>query len=193
VTDEFGEAREEVEAFFARSRMYRELRWRDSIVPPRFTEATLADVPERWREPLTDWVAEQRRTNVIILGPVGVGKTHAAIAAARGRWTLDESVLFTTQMRMLNELRPPLSVPIDVFIEPDVLILDDLGRAKASEWTHEQVWFVLDERGTQMKPTIITTNADDLAHVLREASLSRLLDGALMIEMTGADRRLTRG
>jgi DNA replication protein DnaC len=192
MSDEFDEARDEVRRAWEAENERRRQTWRAKIVPPRYVDACLAEVHEQVREQLTDWVMAESSTNVVLMGPVGVGKTFAAIATAYGRWLRGESVVYTSSPEMLDDLRPRNDGDPRTYSECDVLVLDDLGRAKSSDWTHERQWSILDRRSSFQRPTIATTNARDLDGILDEASVSRLLDGALVLRMNGRDRRVAR-
>ncbi len=88
-----------------------------------------------------------------------------------------------------EELRRLARVPL--------LVLDDLGSAKASEWTEEVTYRLINERYNACRPTIYTSNLPatapgqqpDLASVLGERIVSRLSEDTTVIAMTGHDRR----
>jgi DNA replication protein DnaC len=80
-----------------------------------------------------------------------------------------------------------------------LLLLDDLGSAKASEWTEEITYRLINHRYNHCLPTIFTSNlparADgglDLTDALGRRIVSRLAEMATLVPMTGSDRRRTR-
>ena len=59
-----------------------------------------------------------------------------------------------------------------------LLILDDIGAEKASEWTQEQLYRIVNFRYEHMLPTVITTNCDgaQLEMALGRRIVSRLIE-----------------
>ena len=96
---------------------------------------------------------------------------------------------------------PPLSPEAAVarYAKCDVLVLDDLGKEDATEWSVGTVFSVLDARYEDMRPTIVTSNyapgalADRLARrgerVTAEAIASRISQTCRTVYLGGRDRR----
>lgn len=172
----------------ARSLAVAEDSWR-ARVPARYVAAELARLdPGPVAEALAGWVVNPCR-NAVLLGPTGTGKTFAAWAAvhelARRGWRWGGASV----PELLDSLRPdrePLAC-----LSAEVLLLDDLGAERATEWTGEQIGRLLDERWNREAPTIATSNLapDRLAEWLGERAWSRLAGGALVLGVTGDDRR----
>lgn len=172
----------------------RAARW-DGFVPPRFAAASLDLVAERDNDlavALLGW-AGGRRPNLILTGPMGVGKTFTALAAIRADVEDGAKVRYWSTGRLLQELRPGASATPEVLaglLDADVLILDDLGVEKVSEWTSEQLSIVVDDRYQHLRPVIVTTNdLGSLAGSTRDRGRSRLLDGATVLSVGGARLR----
>jgi DNA replication protein DnaC len=74
----------------------------------------------------------------------------------------------------------------------DLLLLDDVGGAKVSDWSRSRMLALIDTRWLAKKPTIVTTNLpeDQLAAHLGDRVTSRLADRAHLVTLTGSDRRL---
>ncbi|CCA55383.1 putative DNA replication protein, partial [Streptomyces venezuelae ATCC 10712] len=84
-----------------------------------------------------------------------------------------------------------------------LLLLDDLGSAKATEWTEEVTYRLVNERYNACRPTIYTSNlparavldeqgrplGPDLTTALGERIVSRLSEDTTVVAMTGTDRR----
>jgi DNA replication protein DnaC len=72
-----------------------------------------------------------------------------------------------------------------------LLVLDDLGYEKPSEWARQVTYYVIDTLYRQTTPVVITTN-----NSLRELSeidyriTSRLMEMGIVIELQGEDARL---
>lgn len=173
----------------------RAARW-EGFVPPRFTGASLDAVAERDQPiaaALLGWAGDSRRPNLILTGTIGVGKTFAALAAVRADVEAGRRVVYWSTGRLLQDLRPGSVALGDVvrdLLDADILILDDLGVEKASEWTTEQLSIVVDDRYANLKPIVVTTNdLGSLVGSTRDRGRSRLLDGALVLAVGGTRLR----
>lgn len=139
----------------ARQAVYR-ARW-EAQVPPMFSEAALSDLDE---SQAVTWHRES--LNLVLAGPVGTGKTYAAYAmgnamAAEGRW-----VCATTVVDLLTAMRPDGDPSlVRAAHECAILILDDLGAGKASDFAVEQMTALLDRRVREQRHTIVTTNVPE--------------------------------
>jgi DNA replication protein DnaC len=76
----------------------------------------------------------------------------------------------------------------------DLLLIDDLGVAKNSEWVEEAVYRIIGGRYEQMRPTIYTTNLDvpKLRDALGDRIASRLAETCTRVLLDGDDRRRQR-
>jgi DNA replication protein DnaC len=140
-------------------------------------------------------------SNLYFYGPVGTGKTHLAVILLR-RLILDLGIetKFITGVNLLYEIRSTFSgqnnYEADDYIKRyskyPVLIIDDLGAEKSTDWVRETFYLIIDNRYSNMLPTIITSNLSPklLAEKLDDRIVSRLMDGAKIIKLEGNDYRL---
>lgn len=166
--------------------------------PERFAAATLADLDDDLRLALVKWSEHGAQSNLVLMGPVGVGKSHAAMAAARALWMRGWSVERWAVVRLLDRLNwsnPDNGLVMAMVESADLLVLDDLGAEPMHEWELRRVGSFVNERWDLQRPSIVTTNSalPDLKAALGERSYSRLFDDALVLELGGPDRRLQRG
>lgn len=175
-------------------------------IPERYQDATVTEPG------VIDWVrdvvavAAGGRTSqpvvvtgpsLLLLGPTGTGKTHQAFGALRAlslsgaacRW------VFSTAADIYAELRPRPRVDsekeFDRYAKAGLLVIDDLGAAKGSEWTEEVNYRLINHRYSHKLPTLFTSNVPpkDLGSALGERVSSRLIEMTKRVVLKGADRR----
>lgn len=178
----------------ALSPRWREARWEQ--IPNRFRWATVGDLTEPEARDIRAWAeATGPLPNLVLYGPTGTGKTHAAVAAARLRFDAGDEVQFWPVVELLDGLRPggDLEVWDRAVTDADTLILDDLGASRATDWTDERLYALINRRWLDERPTIVTTNLapEDLMTAVGERIASRVLGcGAVVLGVGGPDRRL---
>jgi DNA replication protein DnaC len=133
--------------------------------------------------------------SLVILGETGTGKTWTACAIARALLVEDTiPVTLVTVAEMLAELRPAvggLDVDMAQFALAPVLILDDLGMERPTEWVAEQLYRLAHERSHNGRPTIITSNLTgaQIKERYDVRTVQRLFGGARLIQIAGESRR----
>jgi DNA replication protein DnaC len=182
-------------------------------VPRDFHEADLGALEPNVRRLLDGWIPlvtdrpddlRVRGSNLVITGPVGCGKTYAAFAVLRKMYfegtpsrqywapngVLRRSFRYWSAPDVLARLRHDDQVR-DQLIDARVLFLDDLGTTRSTDWALEQFFCVLNARYADLRPVITTSNLslEDLERYLGAPSYSRLVDGAVLIHMSGRNRR----
>lgn len=158
---------------------------------------------------------------LILAGPPGTGKTHLAVgilARRIERWLqayprevvsiTPEGMLlrphfrsrFASVPRLLDAIRqtyqrPGEADPLVPLYDVPLLVLDDLGREKPSEWVVERLYVLIDARYGANLPTVVTTNfsLDELAARGYDAMLSRLAEDADVVLVQAEDYRLRGG
>lgn len=132
--------------------------------------------------------------NLILAGAgcVGTGKTHLACSIAHCVMNNNIPTKFINVTSMIDDIKKDFN--ITQFTNVDLLIIDDLGKEKNSDWVCEQIYSIINSRYEQMKPTIITTEGtiEDLKNKYNEkgrAIISRLIQDFIFIKLTGEDYR----
>lgn len=168
-------------------------------VPPRFLEAMPDDFdPVTWRR---CEAALREGSGLFLCGPAGTGKTHLAVAAMHAL-PRRRGERFITVPELLvglrNSFRDGERVSeidiIDRYASAPLLILDDLGAEKSTEFAIQSLYIIIDRRYAGMLRTIITSNLtlDEIAEKVGDRIASRIAGMCQVITMRGEDRRLHR-
>jgi DNA replication protein DnaC len=157
----------------------------------RFTGATV-DHPVVAR-----WVLDTIRgglDGLVIAGPIGVGKTHLAVAAYRavvaGRVLPAVAVPVPALLDGLRPGREPVE-ELRACEDARLLFLDDLAAERHTDWTGETLYRLIDARYARRLPTIVTTNApgERIRETLGARVASRLNGLGRTVVLDGPDRR----
>lgn len=133
---------------------------------------------------------------ILLSGSYGTGKTHL-MASVTNR-LLDRGIpcLFDTfsghTASLIEEFNngEPRKY-LNLMKRVPVLVIDDAGKEKVSEWSQSVMYDVINTRYESYKPILITTNFshDDLMRYLGGAIYSRLKEICYAAELTGKDHR----
>jgi DNA replication protein DnaC len=109
-------------------------------------------------------------TGLLIIGKIGTGKTHLAVGITK-ELILSKGIscMFYDYRELLKEIQNSYNAAVkttelDVLrpiFETDVLVLDELGAVKPTEWVWDTVSLILNTRYNDNRTTIITTNFED--------------------------------
>lgn len=150
-------------------------------IPKRYEHCTLVDFDPKYAgADHTLWAAHMRarkfvegypvetsNMGLMFIGSVGVGKTHLAVGILRELITERGVVgLFCDYRDLLkqvqNSYNPGVAATEMEVLRPvfdaEVLVLDELGASKPSEWVWDTVAHILNTRYNERRATIITTN-----------------------------------
>jgi DNA replication protein DnaC len=108
---------------------------------------------------------------LLLTGPIGCGKTHLAVGIAKELIAQKASgCLFYDYRELLKQIQNSYNASVQAtemevlrpVFEAEVLVLDELGAAKPTEWVWDTVSHILNTRYNDTRTTIITTNYQDL-------------------------------
>ena len=177
-----------------------------SRLPSRFRDRTLAGyqpaTPSQEAALSAAWdVLRGTIRSLVLIGPPGVGKTHLAagiVAECRhpARWLNVADAITTLRMEMglPPEDREAARTIAMVSAHRGLVVLDDLGRENATDWTGELIYTLVNARYEALLPSVVTSNrtAADLRDGPYWAAISRLAEDGRLLEVAGPDRRLVR-
>ena len=197
----------------------RERLFRQARIPPRYQHCTLANYDAGTSESM--WIAKREAQIVLddfvtidgrgllFVGPVGVGKTHLAVAILReliDRYQLTGLFYqFGALLRRIQDSYNPISQTSEMTVlqpvfEADVLVLDELGASKPTDWVRDTMMQIINARYNDKRMTIFTTNYSDkrksekdttesLEERIGVALRSRLYEMSRTVEIEGEDYR----
>ena len=133
-----------------------------------------------------DYVNENTAPILVLRGPRGTGKTHLMEAVGRELIARDMTVRYERVPALLSRIRSSYDRSYPEVAEDDMrrchlaqlLMLDDLGSEKSSEWVQEKLFELIDERYGRGRLLIVSTNESysSLSSNLGERIASRLFD-----------------
>jgi DNA replication protein DnaC len=155
---------------------------------------------------------------LLFTGTSGVGKTHLAVAVlqelvsqkgVRGQFWDFHSLIRAIKNSYDPETRTTELQVLEPVVEADLLVLDDLGAWKMTDWMIDTLFFILNGRYMAKRSTIITTNFQDvtpeiarkddsprrkeyLVERIGQPLRSRLTEMSLAIEIKADDYRQAR-
>jgi len=188
----------------------------EAQIPPRYQRCDLENFRTE-NDSLVEGVARARRfvelfpvvdKGLFLLGHPGVGKTHLAVAilklairrkGARGLFYDTRELL-----RLIRSTYNPLvqTAEMDVLrpvMRADLLVLDDLGAEKTSEWVEETLNLIVNTRYNERRATLFTSNyeirddvtdPDALAVRVGFRMWSRLHEMCEFLTLKGVDFRM---
>jgi DNA replication protein DnaC len=166
------------------------------------------DLPANLVETVRGWAASPRGV-LYLFGFVGAGKTFLAVATLRH--VLTEGVirpsgaLFISERSFLDDLKASFDADAHAAPVADrmlpvahprriaLLVYDDLGAARQTDWTRGEIAGLLESRHAADLPTVITSNLapNALAQAIDGRVASRVAESRSMIEFPRRDLRVT--
>jgi DNA replication protein DnaC len=143
---------------------------------------------------------------LLITGTKGTGKTHIAAAIANYLLSKGTAAICMTERNLFGQIQKTYSLGREngmseadvrgIYESIPLLVIDDMGKEKPSEWTLATLYAVIDGRYNKAMPLIVTTNYDMQSLVKRltpkdgdkitaEAIVDRLSETCESIVMTG--------
>lgn len=152
---------------------------------------------------LVETLRNEKENSIVLSGKTGCGKTHLAVSILReaGIYDFLHGAFFITAPEMLLKIRTAFSPTateseeeiIKKFAGFELLVLDDLGAEKTTEYSITTLYLILDRRNRENRRTIVTTNLSlqDVEETLGARIASRLSD-MKFIKINMPDHRKNR-
>ncbi len=113
--------------------------------------------------PLTD------KPGLLFMGYPGVGKTHLAVAVLKALLEKGFAGIFLDYQNLMDSIQSSYDPAVgasarqgyQAALDSELLLLDDLGARRISDWAEDTVFSIINHRYNAKKPTIVTTNLPD--------------------------------
>lgn len=173
-------------------------------IPVRYKDVKYDDVPKN----IQDFISKTKesRRGIYIYGECGTGKTHIAYAIVKH---LQEEIKFNVKLfnipALIRHLKEDFNDNNKSLLEENtnfgqllnfagLLILDDFGTEKLTEWVEESIYSIINERYERMLPIIFTSNLEPskLVEKYGDRIVSRIIGSCDIVELTGKDKRIAK-
>lgn len=168
-----------------------DLAWLERVRPPVFAgDGVMRPEIAEWFAVLAEKAPEAG--NLIMVGPNGTRKSWhlwrivSELVDLGGRRHLEP----VTAYEFRRIIAPPVDLErLDRMATAGLLLLDDMGATRLSEWDLDNLFGVIDQRWANRRNTVINGNLLDVRGLFGERIASRLADRSTLVEMPGPDWR----
>jgi DNA replication protein DnaC len=183
-----------------------------SVSADKLVNGALMAAKRSCSEFVEGFLLNRKGPGLLFFGPPGVGKTHLAVAVllemieryqVKGRYADFTSLMFAIHSTFDDESNDSLASVLRPVMEAEVLVLDELGAQKPTDWVLQNLYWIVNRRYNERRPTLFTTNyhldpadapsgevsAEKLSARLSPQLVSRLYEMAKPVKMPGFDYR----
>ncbi len=153
---------------------------KDANIPARYRRCDFSTFETYPNEPLLRTIKRAQefsaafpvvQKGLLLIGPPGIGKTHLAVSVlrevvtqknVRGLYYDTRSLLSTIRSTFNPVTRASEADVLGRVTNAELLVLDDLGAERPTDWVEETMNLIVNTRYNDRKPTIFTTNYEDV-------------------------------
>ncbi|HYG57830.1 MAG TPA: ATP-binding protein, partial [Symbiobacteriaceae bacterium] len=163
-------------------------------VYPEERRQSVARVVHRCRDFTDGVIAGTQRESLVVLGHPGVGKTHLACAVAHEVIAARCTTVYLTMNDFLEIARiRTLDLTEDNrdylrgILNADLLVLDDLGAEKVTDYSLQELMMMLNHRLNSGLPMLVTSNLseEEIKQYYGDRIHSRLMNGCDVLYLAG--------
>lgn len=149
---------------------------------------------ERWDDML------HSNTGILFYGDTGTGKTFLADCIANALLDRGVPVLVTSIIQLTSggfDAENELKSTLNRMRSARLVVLDDLGAERTSDYKAEQVFSVIDSRYNSGKPLVVTTNLSpremrNTTDLKQRRIFERVLENCVPVQVAGQNHRSNR-
>ena len=179
-----------------------------SMMPGKFKDCTFGNY-DIWKENkraytiAQKYVAlfpemEEKNQGLLFYGPVGTGKSHTAACIANALMEKEISVIMTSFVKILQDIQTndrDEGSYLAMLDSARLLIIDDLGAERNTDYALEKVYNIIDSRVRANKPMILTTNLKvvdmmETQDIRYRRIYDRIFEVCYPVEVNGPSHRL---
>lgn len=148
---------------------------------------------------------------LLIWGVSGNGKSHLAAAIVHALKAKEKTVVFQDVPELLGRIRDTFNrnsketetAIMDALLDCNLLVMDDIGAEKVTDWVLDVLFRIIDGRNRRMKPIVYTTNFnpakllqrfmtkdEDMSEIQAKRIVDRITGNSLIIENKGTSYRM---
>lgn len=163
-----------------------------ALIPSKYTSKTFADyhvtADNERAVQIAKWMVEEKpETGAYFYGSTGTGKTFLASIVAQEYIGDGYRVFFGDVPSLLADIKATFDTKesttafLKELVEADLLVLDDIGTEKVTDWSAEQLYLLINGRYNASKPTLVTSNYDfdELKALYKNDVIANRLTGRL--------------
>lgn len=172
--------------------------------PAKYKDASLTKTSKVGRDAVTNLM--NRTRGLYIYGGVGTGKTYIVWAIVNrlkekypNAYGFEKIIRIYNATDLLERIRKTYDNQYDEFVDEilnyeGVLVIDDIGAERTTEWTTEQFYRLINRRYEKDLPTFFTSNLPpaELEDRIGYRAVSRIIESCEVLELSGKDRRLEK-
>lgn len=147
-------------------------------------------------EVYADELSRETKHGLLLVGPVGTGKTHLAAAILKRAFDKGIPATMVSAPELLQGIQKGFQDPESRYLVEKVktkafLILDDLGAEMTTDWVRKEFYLLLDGRYKREMPTVITTNCSfrELEQAAGVRVADRLREMCKVVKISGTSWR----
>lgn len=162
------------------------------LIPKRYRDCQFENIPKD----IKDKLSGLKEKGLYIWGGCGSGKTYVCYSVFKEGKTRGMNIMVRNFPLMLNQIKGKdnLNDEVrDIANYEGILIIDDIGAEKMSEWVAETLYIIINTRYENCSPTIFISNLSlqKLEEVVGDRIPSRISEMCEVIKLDGKDKRLT--